>query len=89
MHEPTRILNTSKPGDTKKFFFSPRQEENDFVSELLSAVAGDSEGFHTGGVRQQIFDEAFWLWQNTTVQPQLELSFTAWWPGKLIHLFAP
>ncbi|XP_069970434.1 antigen WC1.1 [Penaeus vannamei] len=57
------------------------KEENDFVSELLSAVAGDSEGFHTGGVRQQIFDEAFWLWQNTTVQPQLELSFTAWWPG--------
>ncbi|KAK7066080.1 Scavenger receptor Cys-rich, partial [Halocaridina rubra] len=57
------------------------QEENNFISELLDSVGGDIGGFHTGGVRTQVFGETFWLWQNTTTQPSTKLSFTKWWPG--------
>ncbi|XP_071551766.1 uncharacterized protein [Panulirus ornatus] len=57
------------------------QAENDFVSEMLTSMAGDSVGFHTGGVKTQVFDDIFWLWQNTSYPPTTALSFTHWWPG--------
>ncbi|XP_050720144.1 uncharacterized protein LOC127000445 isoform X2 [Eriocheir sinensis] len=57
------------------------QAENDFVSDLLSSLAGDTTGFHTGGVRTQVFDDVFWVWQNTSTLPTPDLAFSKWWPG--------
>ncbi|XP_064108356.1 uncharacterized protein LOC135216798 [Macrobrachium nipponense] len=57
------------------------QAESDFVSELLTAAAGDVEpGFHTGGVRTEIFGDVFWLWQNSTSAGP-DMPFANWWPG--------
>ncbi|KAK4314821.1 hypothetical protein Pmani_013927 [Petrolisthes manimaculis] len=57
------------------------QEENDFVSELLESGVGETEGFHTGGVRTLVLGVTYWLWTNTTLPPAPTLPFTNWWPG--------
>ncbi|XP_045102250.1 serine protease svh-1-like isoform X3 [Portunus trituberculatus] len=57
------------------------QAESDFVSDMLSSMAGDTPGFHTGAVRTQVFDQVVWLWQNTDTPPSSTLPFAKWWPG--------
>lgn len=57
------------------------QAESDFVSDMLSSMAGDTPGFHTGAVRTQVFEQVFWMWQNTDSPPSTTLPFAKWWPG--------
>lgn len=56
------------------------QAENDFVSDMLSSMAGDTVGFHIGAVRSKTFGQVTWLWHNTS-SPASTLPFSRWWPG--------
>ena len=53
------------------------QEENDFISELMMAIAPTVKKVHTDGVAIRALRKTRFFWEHN----ENVLNFTKWWPG--------